>query len=183
MFFCYIDKLILQHNNLTEQLVVLLSQLRMMYPPSSRMLLKYLLLNILLFGRLWLLVMSLIMSSIMRPCSYTWNLLQWVEAACLNSHNLLASIFFFQAVTVTQVERKWLKSMQSLGLGKLCLKLLLFWLCFQEVLSWQHILFPDLFFPLHCMGCNLPAGMDSLDHTWPSAWIPPVLLPWTKLWD
>ena len=73
-------KLVLQHNNLTEQLAVLLSQLHMMYPRSSRMLPKYLLLNILLFGRLWLLVMSLVMSSIMRPCSHTWNLSQWVEA-------------------------------------------------------------------------------------------------------
>lgn len=65
-------KLILQHKNLTEQLAVLLSQLRMMYPPSSRMLLKYLLLNILIFSGVWLLVMS----SYTRPCSHTWNLLQ-----------------------------------------------------------------------------------------------------------
>jgi len=66
-------KLILQHKNLTEQLAVLLSQLHMMYPPSSRVLLKYLLLNILIFCGLWLV---LVMSSITRPCSHTWNLLQ-----------------------------------------------------------------------------------------------------------
>lgn len=65
-------KLILQHKNLTEQLAVLLSQLCMMYPPSSRMLLKYLLLNILIFSGVWLLVMS----SYTRLCSHTWNLLQ-----------------------------------------------------------------------------------------------------------
>ena len=72
MMFFATYKLLLQHKNLTEQLPVLLSQLRMMYPGSSRRLLKCLLLNILIFSGVWLLVMS----SITRPCTHTWNLLQ-----------------------------------------------------------------------------------------------------------
>ena len=72
MMFFATYKLILQHKNLTEQLPVLLSQLCMMYPQSSRMLLKCLLLNILIFSGMWLLVMS----SITRPYTHTWNLLQ-----------------------------------------------------------------------------------------------------------
>ena len=145
-FFCFFFaayKLLLQHKNLTEQLAVLLSQLHMMYPPSSRVLLKYLLLNILIFCGLWLV---LVMSSITRPCSHTWNLLQWVGTVCLNLHNLLTSIIVFSSsITTPQVEGKWpMQTHAVIGPGELWL-----WLKLLTVL----IMFPRSTYL--CLSCFL----------------------------